>query len=891
MTSPNISTIPQLLSNQTRNSPDKEFLVFKDQSLTYLEVDRRSAAIASHLQEMGIRQGDHVAFFLPNCPDFILAWFALAKLGAVMVPINPSYKSEELAYILSHSASKLCLTNKTLLPEISKITNNPIPILLTNQLPQKPTQTPNLTLAEITSETTMSILYTSGTTGQPKGVILPHRSYTIGGESFAMRAKLSKKDRVMIILPLFHVNAQIYSVIGSLVVGATIILIDHFSASTFWKTILKHEVTQFNFLGVIANILLKQPALSTNYKHKVRLACGAGLSKETIESFINRFSIPLLETYGLTEAPMGTSNLPNDYRYGSIGRPSRHPNPNLFTQLRLIGKNGHDVAQGETGEIILKTPVLSPGYYKNTKATEKAFKNGWFYTGDLGKQDADGYYYFLDRKKDIIRKKGENISSREIEKIIAGMPEVTEVAVIPIPAPLGEDDIKAIIVTKPGAKLTHQDVKKHTFSHLSPQKVPAIVEFVTKLPKTPTSKIAKNKLKSAYLEKISKLRRPVTYLVDGLRTPFAKFAGAYNGYRPDEMLAHCLTTLKTKNQLDKVDDVIVGCVNQAGESERNIARQAVLLSSLNFTTPAVTVSRLSASGLESARLAHLAIKSKASRVVIAAGVESFSRAPFILPRANKNSPAETTPIDSKLGWNFLHPKLKDTLRSSGDFAETLAKKEAITRADQDSYAIRSNERALFAADNLQKEITPFKQLDHDEVPRPDITLKRLQELEPLYSATGTITAGNASKLADGAAVALIASKEIVKEQRWKPLAGLVGFSLIAVKPENYAIAPALAIRNLLNKHNLILDHLGVIEIHEAYAAQVLLCAKKLKLNPKRINKWGGAIALGHPFGATGIRLLLTTSHQLTQSDSNFAVVAICVGAGQALAALLTKPAP
>jgi len=847
-------TIPELLSTLVSRHSEHPFLESDSSVLTYTQFDTQTLSLAAHFVSLGIKQGNHVAILLPNCSEFILSWFALMRLGAVMVPINPTYQEGEVAYIISHSESRFVITQANLASHLSL----DITIILTSSLATLPAPQ-DLPSPDITPESLAAILYTSGTTGKPKGVMLPHRSFTIGGESFAYRAQLSHTDRMLVMLPLFHVNAEVYSVMGGLVAGATLVLVDSFHASTFWQTVHDRRITQFNFLGVIANILLRLPASPLDTTHHLRLCCGAGLSKETILAFRDRFHVPLLETYGLTEAPMGLSNMLDDSREGSIGKPARHSDPTIFTQAKLVDN-----------EIVLSTPALALGYWGNKDATQESFQNNWFYTGDYGRQDRDGYYYFVDRKKDLIRKKGENISSREIELVIANLPGVVSVAVIPIPSPLGEDDIKAYIVTQPGSNLNFDLVRAHCLKQLSYQKTPALVEFVESLPQTPTNKVAKQELKLMFQTNQSHKLTPRMLLVDGLRTPIAKMDGAFKDIRPDELLTHPLNALAKRLSLTHADDFIVGCVNQLGEAQRNIARQAILLSDLSSSTPATTINRLSASSLEAARLAFATIASGLSDSVLVGGVESFSR----------------TKESDRLGYPHLHPKLTKTLLPSGVFMESLAQQSHISRSDQDEYALLSNERSLNSPTPEARGVIPVAGLDHDDIPRSGLALDRLSNLPPLFA--GTITAGNSSKLGDSAGVLLMASPSLVATQSWQPLAGIIGFSLFATDPKDYGSAPVSAIRNLLNQHDLTIDHIGIWEIHEAYAAEALYVARQLRLSPSRINLWGGAVSLGHPFGATGVRLLLSAAHQLASSDSSYAVVSICIGGGQALACLLTK---
>jgi len=779
------------------------------------------------------------------------------RLGAVMVPLNPSYLAPEIEYVLTHSESTHLITNELFLSRLPPNINT----ILTSSFVNIPTSSLSLPNLSLTPDSLSSILYTSGTTGKPKGVMLPHRSYTIGGESFAYRASLSHSDRILLILPLFHVNAEVYSTIGALVAGATIFITDSFHASTFWETINKYQITEFNFLGVIANILLKQPPTPLETSHSLRLACGAGLSTSTIQEFRNRFHVPLLETYGLTEAPMGLSNMLDDLKEGSIGKGARHPHPEIVTQVQLI-----------ENEIVLKTPALALGYWNNPEATTESFQDGWFYTGDYGMVDSDGFYFFVDRKKDIIRKKGENISSREIELLIAQLPQVVEVAVIPIPSPLGEDDIKAYIVLKDGAQLSIEEVRTHCQDHLNYQKTPALIEFVPTLPKTPTNKIAKNQLKEIFVSTQKKRLTSHAYLLDGIRTPIAKMGGAFKDLRPDELLAKTLSALSERTDLSSVDDLLVGCVNQVAVAGKNIARQALLLSSLPSSIPATTINRLSASSLEATRLGYTSLVSGLADSIIVAGIESFSQCPE----------------PDRLGYSHLHPLLNSSLRSSGELIAQMAKDANISRIDQDQYAQLSNLRSLSAQNHLSSHILPLANLSTDEIPRQDLTLERLSELSSLYGES--ITAGNSSKLGDCAGAAhLVSSSYLQQNPTTQPLANILGFALIAADPADYGRLPVLAVRQLLNDNDLTLDHIGVWEIHEAYAAEALYVARALRLRPERINQWGGAVSLGHPFGATGIRMLLSAAHQLKVFNADYAVITICIGGGQALACLLSRP--
>jgi crotonobetaine/carnitine-CoA ligase len=352
-------------------------------------------------------------------------------------------------------------------------------------------------LGDVDTNQVASLMYTSGTTGQPKGVMQPHRSYVIAGESFAMRAGLCADDRVLTVLPLFHANAQFYSTMGTLVAGATLLL-RRFSASHFWEHVQHDDATQFNFIGAMARMLYNQPPTPLDAAHRVRIACGAPVPVEIYADFERRFHLTVLETYGLSECPMGTSNLATMRKRGSIGKPAHHPDPALYTRVRLVDEAECDVPVGQVGEILLQSPALMLGYYRDPDRTADAMRGGWFHTGDYARQDEDGFFFFVDRKKDIIRRRGENIASVEIERVLNDHPAVAESAVIPVPAALSEDEIHAYVVLRPGAQTTVEALQAWCAARLARFKMPQSVRFRDALPKTPTQRVEKYKLREEY---------------------------------------------------------------------------------------------------------------------------------------------------------------------------------------------------------------------------------------------------------------------------------------------------------------------------------------------------------------------------------------------------------
>jgi crotonobetaine/carnitine-CoA ligase len=502
--------VRELLESRVAAHPNRTLLIFEDTEASYRAFDEMVNRVANGLRQCGIDAGDRVCVMLSNCPPFLYTWFALMKLGAILVPINSAFRSAETRFILEHAGASAIVVDETTGPVVAAIAEA-LPDLhhrismagtpgegetaWTSLIHEQPTIFAG---PDIDPEQVASIIYTSGTTGTPKGVMQSHRSYIVAGESFAMRTALQADDRILTILPLFHANAQFYSTMGTLVAGATMILSPRFSASRFWEQVDHDRATQFNFIGAIARMLYHQAPTPKDASHRVRLACGAPMPAEIYDDFEARFNLTVLETYGLSECPMGTSNLHDMRKKGSMGKPSRHPNPDLYTRVRLVDDDDHDVPVGQVGELLLQSPALMVGYYQDAERTAEAMRGGWFHTGDDAYQDADGFYFFVDRKKDIIRRRGENIASVEVERVLNDHPAVAESAVIPIPAALSEDDILACVVLHPDGQATAEDLQDWCRERLAAFKIPNRIEFRQALPKTPTQRVEKYKLREEY---------------------------------------------------------------------------------------------------------------------------------------------------------------------------------------------------------------------------------------------------------------------------------------------------------------------------------------------------------------------------------------------------------
>jgi len=396
------------------------------------------------------------------------------------------------------------------------------------------------------------------------------------------------------------------------------------------------------------------------------------------------------------------------------------------------------------------------------------------------------------------------------------------------------------------------------------------------------------------------------YLVDATRTPFGRHGGALAGIRADDLAALPITALMRRHPAldwEAVDEVIFGCANQAGEDNRNVARMASLLSGLPERVPGVTVNRLCASGLEAIGQAARAITCGEADLVVAGGVESMSRAPYVMAKASGAFARDQQLEDTTLGWRLVNPRMQDGygVDSMTQTAEHLAREHGIDRAAQDAYALRSQQRAAHAQSQgwLAEEIcavaAPLGKgsitVDLDEQLRPDTTTERLAGLRPLLGAGGTVTAGNASGLNDGAAAVLLASEQAIRRHGLQPLARILGMASAGVAPRVMGIGPVPAIRRLVERLHLALSDFDRIEINEAFAAQVLACSRALGLpdDAGQLNAHGGAIALGHPLGASGARLAMTAAFALRRHAQRRALVSLCVGVGQGLALAMEQP--
>ncbi|MCI3877933.1 3-oxoadipyl-CoA thiolase [Acinetobacter higginsii] len=396
------------------------------------------------------------------------------------------------------------------------------------------------------------------------------------------------------------------------------------------------------------------------------------------------------------------------------------------------------------------------------------------------------------------------------------------------------------------------------------------------------------------------------YIIDAIRTPFGRYAGGLAPVRADDLGAIPIQALMQRNpsvDWQQVDDVIYGCANQAGEDNRNVGRMSALLAGLPYQVPATTVNRLCGSSLDAIAMAARAIKANEADLIIAGGVESMSRAPYVMGKSDSAFGRSQKIEDTTMGWRFINPKLKEMygVDSMPQTAENVAEQFNINRADQDQFALNSQQRTATAQTKgfFANEIVPVSipqrkgdalVVNTDEHPRASTTLEALTKLKGVVKAEGTVTAGNASGINDGAAALLIASDEAMEKYQLKPRAKIIAATTVGIEPRIMGFAPAPAIKKLLKQANLTLEQMDVIELNEAFAAQALAVTRDLGLSDDdvRINPNGGAIALGHPLGASGARLVTTALNQLEQIKGQYALCSMCIGVGQGIALIIQR---
>ncbi len=501
----------QLLEYHVSRTPDKVLLRFEATQRTYAAAAAEALAWSAVFHGLGVRPGETVCLMLGNSPDYVAAWFGLCRLGAIAVPINVHNRGEGLAYVLAHSDARLLVVEEPLLPHVEAVRQlvpRPPRVLLrpapggagrraaaypltTALLAGAPARGPDGNAA---AEAVAGILYTSGTTGPPKGVMLSHHAYVNSARCFAHEmVRATPEDVFFTTLPLFHINAQAHTVLPAVLLNATFALAPRFSASGFWDEVRRHGATIFNSLAAMIPILCKQAPGDGDRRHRARLTACAATPTDVWSAFERRFGVTIVEGYGLTEtAGFCVANPLPATRVGSIGRALS------FVETRVVDARGAALPAGDAGEIAIRARaphVLMEGYFKMPEQTAEAVRGGWFHSGDAGRADADGYLTFVDRLKQSIRRRGENISSWEIEKVVNAHPRVLESAAVGVPSELAEEEVKVVVVARPGETIDPLEIVRWCETRMAYFMVPRFVELRAALPKTATERVEKYKLK------------------------------------------------------------------------------------------------------------------------------------------------------------------------------------------------------------------------------------------------------------------------------------------------------------------------------------------------------------------------------------------------------------
>lgn len=504
--------LTKIIEDKARRHPNRVVFQFRDDPITSEAFNERINKAANAFLARGVKRGDKVAIMLPNCPEFLYAWFGLNKIGAVEVPINVALKGAGLTYQIDQSDCVALVADLEYLDRLEDVagdlkklrhaifmdagkTGTALPkwqgveSMRWAEFADRPGTTPQ---AVVHYSDMASILYTSGTTGVSKGVEMSHHYwYAIWSESVKY-SRYTEDDVLYTGLPFFHGNAQGITVGPAILADAKAVIVDRFSASRLWDDCRRWECTEANYIGGIIPILLKQDERPDDGDNPVRLMVGAAAPSDEWHSFQKRFNTKLLEVYGMTECYVCLASPYDQPRAGSCGKPI------TGWDVRIVDDDDNECPPGEIGEFIARSNrmfVGTTGYYHRPDATLELMKNGWIHTGDMGRMDADGYFYFADRKKQAIRRRGENISSFEVEAVLQSHEAVLETCVVGVPSEVGEEEVKAVVVLKPGRKVDPVELIRWCEPRLAYFAIPRYIAIRDTLPKTPSERVEKFKLK------------------------------------------------------------------------------------------------------------------------------------------------------------------------------------------------------------------------------------------------------------------------------------------------------------------------------------------------------------------------------------------------------------
>jgi len=496
-------TIPRLLAAAADRDPGGTWLRTDGTTLTFAAAVASVAGLAGALRSAGIRRGDLVMVTARTTQPYLLCWLALAALGAVTVPVNPRSAPAELAGMARQVGPRALITDPDLARLVDAASVRDLPelgVLDVGELLGWAKQAGTGELPDVAGPDDVAVLIpTSGTTGRSKLVMQTHRAYAMAGEGFPFWMELTSADRLMTSLPLFHINAPAYSVMGSLACGAGLVLLPSFSASGFLDAARRHGATEFNAIGAMLEILMRQPPRPDDADTPLRLCyTGPAPERERQLEIERRFGLKIVVGYAMSESPYGLIWPRGARPYGTLGAVRQHPVLGTVNEARVLGPDGRILGLGETGELELRNPVVTPGYWGMPEETAALRHDGWLRTGDLVTVNGDTTYTFVGRQKEVLRRRGENLSPLEVEEVLEAHPAVLECAVVGVESELSEDEVKAFVVPADGASISFAELRAFAAERLAAFKVPRYWQVIAELPRTPTARVARHRLPAGH---------------------------------------------------------------------------------------------------------------------------------------------------------------------------------------------------------------------------------------------------------------------------------------------------------------------------------------------------------------------------------------------------------
>ncbi len=503
-------TIHRVLRQRVKQAGNRDFFYFKDQTFGYEDLDQESDRVAAGLQSLGIGKGDKVAIMMNNRPEFLFLWFGLCKLGAVEVPINTAHRGDLLTYMIDKADCRMAVVESPFLDRLEPVLKDlpkleQIMILSASGKKIPSLEKPTLDYRKVTTNDgqfreievfwsdPFSIMFTSGTTGPSKGSLMPHNYALDMGETVSQAVGYSEKDCLYNALPLFHGNAQLLSVMPALMSGARMVLAERFSAGCFWEEIKRYHCTEFNYIGGILSFLWKADPRPDDADNPLRIMLGGGAPMDLFDKIEKRFGVTLIEGYGMSEIGLPLINSIKERKKGTCGKAW------AGYQVKVVDDHGLELGPHIPGELLIrpnKPYCMLLEYYKMPEKTVEAWADLWFHTGDYLYYDEENYFYFVDRKKDALRRRGENISSYEVEKVINAHPAVMESAAIAVKSEMGEDEVMVCLTLKPGADPSPVNIMDYCQARMAYFMIPRYLRILAALPKTSTQRVQKYQLRT-----------------------------------------------------------------------------------------------------------------------------------------------------------------------------------------------------------------------------------------------------------------------------------------------------------------------------------------------------------------------------------------------------------